>query len=203
MTKKWRWPVLNRGETANTRIPLLLEASSIIISTPPPIRLILTLIGHKSSQLERDRTQLTWIQPWLQLREICVHLESIFAPCSDFQLTALFSRLHRFFCPRFEAVVKTSEEWILTEPQWTNWTWWSLKRNIWIDNSISISFLFNPFCRHYNMVLKLNWWMWGSLVWGHKISVTMTHLSHLGDNKTGLLIITDGFLQELPLSNNI
>ena len=94
MTKKWRWPVLNRGETANTRIPLLLEASSIIISTPPPIRLILTLIGHKSSQLERDRTQLTWTQPWLQLREICVHLESIFAPCSDFQLTTFF--LHRF-----------------------------------------------------------------------------------------------------------
>ena len=132
MTKKWRWPVLNRGETANTRIPLLLEASSIIISTPPPIRLILTLIGHKSSQLERDRTQLTWTQPWLQLSEICVHLKSIFAPCSDFQLTTLFpvcivflpqiwSRCKNFWGVNFNRTAVNQLNLVVSKKKYLDW----------------------------------------------------------------------------------
>ena len=46
MTKKWRCPVLDRGSCKYENPGFRL--SSIIISTPPPINLILTLIGHQS-----------------------------------------------------------------------------------------------------------------------------------------------------------
>ena len=131
MTKKWRWPVLNRGETANTRIPLLLEASSIIISTPPPIRLILTLIGHKSSQLERDRTQLTWIHDcnwgrsvfiWNQYlhRALIFNWHPFFPVCIVF-LPQIWSRCKNFWGVNFNRTAVNQLNLVVSKKKYLDW----------------------------------------------------------------------------------